>query len=162
MRFIALNLSMIVGASTEAKLLGMAGGLTNLSKMPSCNILLLGSQRKDLRGFSSKAAMPHAGFIFSMIVHPFVFLFFSFFFVGVNISLFRICAWKWLVPCRVKWRRPLVWIVSIKVPIERKAKNFFTTSSNERKSYKNLPRWKRSKLCLHRSNRQRRKEDEED
>lgn len=42
MTFIAPNLSLIVGASTAAKLMGIAGGLTNLSKMPACNILLLG------------------------------------------------------------------------------------------------------------------------
>lgn len=42
MTFIAPNLSQIVGASTAAKLMGVAGGLTNLSKMPACNILLLG------------------------------------------------------------------------------------------------------------------------
>ena len=64
MSFIAPNLSTIVGASTAAKLIGMAGGLTNLTKMPSCNILLLGAQKKQLGGFSTTAAMPHAGAIF--------------------------------------------------------------------------------------------------
>lgn len=64
MTFIAPNLSIIVGASTAAKLMGMAGGLTNLIKMPSCNILLLGAHKKVLSGFSSKTAMPHAGAIF--------------------------------------------------------------------------------------------------
>ena len=64
MTFIAPNLSIIVGASTAAKLMGMAGGLTNLTKMPSCNILLLGAHRKVLSGFSTTAAMPHAGAIF--------------------------------------------------------------------------------------------------
>lgn len=64
MTFIAPNLSIIVGASTAAKLMGMAGGLTNLSKMPSCNILLLGAHKKVLSGFSTTAAMPHAGAIF--------------------------------------------------------------------------------------------------
>ena len=64
MTFIAPNLSIIVGASTAAKLMGMAGGLTNLTKMPSCNILLLGARKKLLGGFSSTAAMPHAGAIF--------------------------------------------------------------------------------------------------
>lgn len=43
MTFIAPNLSVIVGASTAAKIMGKAGGLTNLSKMPACNILLLGN-----------------------------------------------------------------------------------------------------------------------
>jgi U4/U6 small nuclear ribonucleoprotein PRP31 len=32
--------------------------------MPSCNILLLGAQKKALQGFSSTTAMPHAGAIF--------------------------------------------------------------------------------------------------
>lgn len=43
---------------------GVAGGLTNLSKMPACNVLLLGSQKKLLSGFSQANAMPHTGFIF--------------------------------------------------------------------------------------------------
>ena len=64
MTFIAPNLSVIVGASTAAKLMGLAGGLINLTKMPSCNILLLGTYRKVLEGFSSTTAMPHAGAIF--------------------------------------------------------------------------------------------------
>jgi U4/U6 small nuclear ribonucleoprotein PRP31 len=45
-------------------ILGVAGGLTNLSKMPACNVLLLGSQKKLLSGFSQANAMPHTGFIF--------------------------------------------------------------------------------------------------
>lgn len=50
MTFIAPNLSAIVGASTSAKLIGLAGGLTKLSKIPSCNILILGAQKKTLAG----------------------------------------------------------------------------------------------------------------
>ncbi|XP_076345141.1 pre-mRNA processing factor 31 [Tachypleus tridentatus] len=69
MSFIAPNLSVIVGASTAAKIMGVAGGLTNLSKMPACNVLLLGAQKKTLSGFSTTAIMPHTGFIyFSSIV----------------------------------------------------------------------------------------------
>ncbi|GFS15856.1 U4/U6 small nuclear ribonucleoprotein Prp31 [Elysia marginata] len=64
MTFIAPNLSIIVGASIAAKLMGIAGGLTNLSKMPACNILLLGSQKRTLAGFSSTSILPHTGFIF--------------------------------------------------------------------------------------------------
>lgn len=51
MTFIAPNLSMIIGASTAAKILGIAGGLTKLSKMPACNLLVLGSQKKTLSGW---------------------------------------------------------------------------------------------------------------
>ncbi|KAE8750529.1 hypothetical protein FOCC_FOCC002823 [Frankliniella occidentalis] len=64
MAFIAPNLSYIVGASTAAKIMGVAGGLTNLSKMPACNVLLLGSQKKTLSGFSQVATLPHTGFIY--------------------------------------------------------------------------------------------------
>lgn len=50
MTFIAPNLSMIIGASTAAKILGIAGGLTKLSKMPACNVLVLGAKKKTLSG----------------------------------------------------------------------------------------------------------------
>jgi U4/U6 small nuclear ribonucleoprotein PRP31 len=64
MSFIAPNLSAIVGASIAAKLMGIAGGLTALSKMPACNVELLGSSKKNLQGFSTKAILPHTGFIY--------------------------------------------------------------------------------------------------
>lgn len=64
MCFIAPNLSSIVGASTAAKLMGIAGGLTNLSKMPACNILLLGQQKRALSGFSAQQVQPHTGYIY--------------------------------------------------------------------------------------------------
>ncbi|XP_013402804.1 U4/U6 small nuclear ribonucleoprotein Prp31-like [Lingula anatina] len=44
--------------------LGVAGGLTNLSKMPSCNVLVLGAQKRTLSGFSTTAIMPHTGYIY--------------------------------------------------------------------------------------------------
>ncbi|KAK3551493.1 hypothetical protein QTP70_017382 [Hemibagrus guttatus] len=64
MSFIAPNLSIIVGASTAAKLMGIAGGLTNLSKMPACNLMLLGAQKRTLSGFSSTSLLPHTGYIY--------------------------------------------------------------------------------------------------
>jgi len=44
--------------------LGVAGGLTNLSKMPACNVLVVGAQKRTLSGFSTKAIMPHTGFVY--------------------------------------------------------------------------------------------------
>lgn len=38
MNVLAPNLSAIVGTAVAAKLLGIAGGLTALAKMPACNI----------------------------------------------------------------------------------------------------------------------------
>lgn len=64
MAFIAPNISIIVGASTAAKVMGIAGGLTKLSKMPACNVLVLGQQKKTLSGFSQVTMLPHTGFIF--------------------------------------------------------------------------------------------------
>ena len=59
---------------------GIAGGLTNLSKMPACNIQVimfhhyvlscgfteqvLGAQKKTLSGFSSATVLPHTGLVY--------------------------------------------------------------------------------------------------
>uniref|UniRef100_A0A915JPX6 U4/U6 small nuclear ribonucleoprotein Prp31 n=1 Tax=Romanomermis culicivorax TaxID=13658 RepID=A0A915JPX6_ROMCU len=61
---VAPNLCRLVGAATAAKLMGVAGGLRQLSKMPSCNILVLGAQKNTLSGFSSTAVLPHTGFVY--------------------------------------------------------------------------------------------------
>ncbi|KAG1667248.1 U4/U6 small nuclear ribonucleoprotein Prp31 [Nymphon striatum] len=64
MSFISPNLSVIVGPSVAAKMMGVAGGITNLSKMPSCNVLVLGAQKKVLSGFSTSTILPHTGFLY--------------------------------------------------------------------------------------------------
>lgn len=38
MNVLAPNLSAIIGTTTAAKLLGVAGGLNGLAKMPACNV----------------------------------------------------------------------------------------------------------------------------
>ena len=63
MSFIAPNLSAVVGASTAAKLMGAAGGLTNLAKMPASNVLLIGKQRKTQIGMSQSSMLPHTGYM---------------------------------------------------------------------------------------------------
>lgn len=65
MSFIAPNLSCIVGASVAAKLMGAAGGLTNLSKMPASNVLLIGKQKRTMIGMSQTAMLPHTGYIYN-------------------------------------------------------------------------------------------------
>ncbi|KAJ2924967.1 hypothetical protein H1R20_g12140, partial [Candolleomyces eurysporus] len=64
MNVLAPNLSAIVGTTTAAKLLGVAGGLAGLAKMPACNVHLLGAQKKIAAGFSSATQKRHTGFIF--------------------------------------------------------------------------------------------------
>ncbi|KAK9797074.1 hypothetical protein WJX73_003006 [Symbiochloris irregularis] len=65
MHQVAPNLSMAVGTEVAAKLMGVAGGLDALSRMPACNIQVLGAKRKSLAGLSSSSAQPHQGFIFA-------------------------------------------------------------------------------------------------
>ncbi|KAJ3501353.1 hypothetical protein NLJ89_g9374 [Agrocybe chaxingu] len=64
MNVLAPNLSAIVGTTTAAKLLGVAGGLAGLAKMPGCNAHLLGAQKKITAGFSTATQKRHTGFIF--------------------------------------------------------------------------------------------------
>ncbi|GBE79375.1 Pre-mRNA-processing factor 31 [Sparassis crispa] len=64
MNVLAPNLSAIVGTTTAAKLLGVAGGLNGIAKMPACNVYLLGAQRKIAAGFSSVTQRRHSGFVF--------------------------------------------------------------------------------------------------
>jgi len=64
MEFIAPNICRIVGPGIAAKVTAQAGGITALTKMPSCNIMLLGAQKKTLQGFSKLQMLPHTGFIF--------------------------------------------------------------------------------------------------
>ncbi|KAH9324645.1 hypothetical protein KI387_004823, partial [Taxus chinensis] len=60
---IAPNLSAIVGSAVAAKLMGTAGGLTSLAKIPACNVQLLGAKKKTLAGFSNATSQLHVGFI---------------------------------------------------------------------------------------------------
>ncbi|KAI0921426.1 hypothetical protein AcW1_004592 [Taiwanofungus camphoratus] len=64
MNILAPNLSAIVGTTTAAKLLGVAGGLNGIAKMPACNVYLLGAQRKIAAGFSAATQRRHTGFVF--------------------------------------------------------------------------------------------------
>ncbi|GAB1518886.1 small nuclear ribonucleoprotein [Rhizoctonia solani] len=64
MSILAPNLSKIVGTTTAAKLLGVAGGLGGLAKMPACNVHLLGAQKKITAGFSTATQNRHTGFVF--------------------------------------------------------------------------------------------------
>eukprot|EP01094_Clydonella_sp_ATCC50884_P028189 TRINITY_DN8378_c0_g1_i1.p1 TRINITY_DN8378_c0_g1~~TRINITY_DN8378_c0_g1_i1.p1 ORF type:complete len:516 (+),score=182.80 TRINITY_DN8378_c0_g1_i1:93-1640(+) len=64
MEFLAPNLSAIVGTSVAAKLIGAAGGLMALARMPASNVQMLGSSHKSLAGFSTASTVRHVGYIF--------------------------------------------------------------------------------------------------
>eukprot|EP00850_Spirogloea_muscicola_P013873 SM000096S24902 [mRNA] locus=s96:479955:482667:+ [translate_table: standard] len=61
---IAPSLSAVVGSAVAARLMGTAGGLAALARMPACNVQVLGAKRNALSGFSTATALPHTGFVF--------------------------------------------------------------------------------------------------
>lgn len=65
MGVIAPNLCSLIGSRVAANLVGLAGGLVPLSKIPGCNIQVMGQEKgKNLAGLSLTAAMPHTGILF--------------------------------------------------------------------------------------------------
>jgi len=63
MNLIAPNLTAIIGPEIAARLMGIAGGLKELSEMPSCNMQVLGVKRNILGGFASTVANMHQGML---------------------------------------------------------------------------------------------------
>lgn len=63
MGYIAPNLSAIAGSAVAAKLMGTAGGLSSLAKMPACNVQLLGAKKKNLAGFSTATSQFRVGYL---------------------------------------------------------------------------------------------------
>ncbi|XP_021900401.1 U4/U6 small nuclear ribonucleoprotein Prp31 homolog isoform X2 [Carica papaya] len=63
MGYIAPNLSAIVGSAVAAKLMGTAGGLSALAKIPACNVQLLGNKKRNLAGFSTATSQFRVGYL---------------------------------------------------------------------------------------------------
>ena len=71
MKYIAPNLSTIIGSTIAAKLIGIVGGLAAFIKMPSCNVQVLGAKKKNWSGFSTQF-LHDTSFVFqSKIVQSF-------------------------------------------------------------------------------------------
>ncbi|KAJ1890332.1 U4/U6-U5 snRNP complex subunit prp31 [Kickxella alabastrina] len=64
MPLIAPNLTAVIGSSTAAQLIVEAGGLTALSKIPSCNIQVLGKTQQAATGMSSLTMRKHVGVVY--------------------------------------------------------------------------------------------------
>merc|ERR1719483_120107 len=63
MSLLAPNVTKLVGPNVAAQLIGAAAdGLQGLSRMPGCNILVLGQQKTT--GFSAHNRLPHTGFVY--------------------------------------------------------------------------------------------------
>lgn len=64
MNVIAPNVSMLLGTEVAAELVGVVGGLEALSKIPACNVQVIGQRKKVLSGFSRAGSSQHEGIIF--------------------------------------------------------------------------------------------------
>ena len=63
---LAPNVTALLNSSgLAAMLVGMAGGLQELARVPACNLTVMGQRgRQDLAGFGSIASRPHTGVLF--------------------------------------------------------------------------------------------------
>ena len=64
MSMLAPNLTHLVGPSLAALLVGMAGGLADLARVPACNMTVMGQEKRYLGGFGMVAGMPHTGVLY--------------------------------------------------------------------------------------------------
>ncbi|RYP91651.1 hypothetical protein DL770_002277 [Monosporascus sp. CRB-9-2] len=63
MNIFAPNLTAIVGSLTAAQLINSAGGLTNLSRTPACNLAAWGSKRQN-SAFATNVAVRQQGYLY--------------------------------------------------------------------------------------------------
>jgi len=65
MSMVAPNICAVLDTIIAAQLMGLAGGLSAMSKIPACNLQVLGQNKiANLGGFGAAAAMPHTGLIY--------------------------------------------------------------------------------------------------
>ena len=62
---VAPNLTALLGESIGAKLLTHAGGLNNLSKLPSSTIQILGAEKALFRAIRKRGNTPKYGLLFN-------------------------------------------------------------------------------------------------
>lgn len=62
--FTPMSAAVTLAPISLSSLAGTAGGLTNLAKMPACNVLVVGAAKKTLSGFSQANILPHTGYIY--------------------------------------------------------------------------------------------------
>lgn len=58
---IAPNLSALVGSYLAAQLIGLTGGIESLAKIPACNIIAIGKEKKNVMGMSKVLLEVHGG-----------------------------------------------------------------------------------------------------
>lgn len=60
---VAPNICEIIGPKVTSKLVSAVGGIDELSKIPACNLLVIGSEKRALNGLSSANANIHRGYL---------------------------------------------------------------------------------------------------
>ncbi|KAI1375556.1 pre-mRNA splicing factor [Hypoxylon crocopeplum] len=65
MNIFAPNLTTLVGSLTAAQLINTAGGLTNLSRTPACNLAAWGSKRSGNTAFATNVGVKQQGYLFN-------------------------------------------------------------------------------------------------
>ncbi|KAI2629379.1 hypothetical protein GGS21DRAFT_492312 [Xylaria nigripes] len=64
MSIFAPNLTAVVGSLTAAQLINTAGGLTNLSRVPACNIAAWGTNKSRSAAFATNTSIRQQGFLY--------------------------------------------------------------------------------------------------
>ncbi|KAI0967096.1 hypothetical protein F4678DRAFT_447443 [Xylaria arbuscula] len=64
MSIFAPNLTAVVGSLTAAQLINTAGGLTNLSRVPACNIAAWGNNKSRSAAFATNTSIRQQGFLY--------------------------------------------------------------------------------------------------
>ncbi|KAI1107680.1 pre-mRNA splicing factor [Jackrogersella minutella] len=64
MNIFAPNLTALIGSLTAAQLINTAGGLTNLSRTPACNLAAWGSKRTGNTAFATNVGIKQQGYLF--------------------------------------------------------------------------------------------------
>ena len=63
MNRLAPNLTALIGSRVASHLIGLAGNLINLSQIPSCNVEILGHERRTLNGMSTLSSTQQFGIL---------------------------------------------------------------------------------------------------
>lgn len=65
MQRVSPNLCCLIGSRIAAQLLGIAGGVIALSKIPACNLQVIGQEKRIMSGLSSLGTTRHAGILYN-------------------------------------------------------------------------------------------------
>lgn len=62
--YVVSEISIISGSTIAAKLMGTAGGLAALARIPACTIQILGQKKANFSGYSAAQFRLQSGFVY--------------------------------------------------------------------------------------------------